>query len=266
LGDKGLIWVTPSAANETYSVEHKVGINWEIIAKDFIKADSFKVNAGIYRVIVKMPQLVGCMDISPEIVVKDTGIVISGTVLKPTNTPSASSQVRLIKIDSPTSSSQISTTNTDANGNYQFVVKTLGDYKILAYANNLAFPSPTYFGNTSNINVATIIKATECKTYAASIKLIGSSPAQELSDNSYVVKIQNNPFSDQLLIDIMDTKVETLSIELLNLNGSIVQTWTHQTNGNVTTLTLYPHVAQGVYFLKIENKGLVKQVFKVMKI
>lgn len=265
-GDNGLIWAAPASATETYNLERKISTNWEILAKDKTKADTLKVTAGTYRIVAKTTQLANCMDISPEISVKDTGFTITGKILLPNNTPSVSSLVKLFKIELNNTSAQVDATNTDANGNYQFSSKTKGNYKILAYPLNQTTVAPTYFGNTVNTNVATLLNAIECRTYIAPIKLSFATSIQDMSDKVFVVEVQNNPIYDQLSLNIRTTKEETLSIQLLSLSGSVLQTWSQQVNASTSTMSLNLFVVKGAYILKIENQEHVKQFFKIVKL
>jgi hypothetical protein len=265
-GDNGLIWAAPASSTETYTLERKVSTNWEILARDRAIADTLKVTAGIYRIFAKTTQLANCVDISPEISVKDTGFTITGKILLPNNTPSVSTLVRLFKIELNNTSALVDATSTDANGNYQFSAKTKGNYKILAYPFNQTNVVPTYFGNTVNINVATLLNAIDCRTYTAPIKLILATPTQDILDKVFVVEVQGNPFYDKLSLNIRTTKEERLSIQLLSLSGSVLQTWSQQVDAGASTTSLNLFALKGAYILKIENKEHVKQFFKIVKL
>jgi ASPIC and UnbV len=227
-------------------------------------SNSFTANkTGVYS--LKVKNSLGCTRLLAPVKVA-LGFPITGKITLPNNTPSVSSLVKLFKIELNNTSVQVDATNTDANGDYQFLSKTKGNYKILAYPLNQTTVAPTYFGNTVNANVATLLNATECRTYTAPIKLIIATPTQDVLDKVFIVEVQNNPFYDKLSLNIKTTKEETLSIQLLSLSGSVLQTWTQQVDASASTMSLNPFITKGAYILKIENKEHVKQFFKIVKL
>jgi photosystem II stability/assembly factor-like uncharacterized protein len=227
-------------------------------------SNSFTANkSGVYS--LKVKNSLGCTRLLAPVKV-DLGFTITGKITLPNNTFSVSSLVKLFKVDLNNTSVQVDATNTDANGDFQFLSKTKGNYKILAYPLNQTTVAPTYFGNTVSANVATLLNAIECRAYVAPIKLILATPTQDVLDKVFVVEVQSNPFYDKLSLNIRTTKEETLSIQLLSLSGSVMQTWSQQVDAGAFTMSLNPFVTKGVYILKIENKEHVKQFFKIVKL
>jgi Secretion system C-terminal sorting domain len=158
-----------------------------------------------------------------------------------------------------------STTTTNGVGNYQFKSNSFGDYRISATAVGQPASAPTYFGNVLNLNLATVIEPTDCKTYPANITLISTNATVDFMDKSLTINVYPNPFSNELVIDIETEKSETVAIQLINLNGIVLQTWTQTVNAPRSTMTVQPNIQSGVYLMKIQNQAHEAKILRVIK-
>jgi photosystem II stability/assembly factor-like uncharacterized protein len=268
LGDKGQILVILKP-NEIGFIEKDYGGNsWGAVEQNIPQTDSFKLDAGIYRVTSRINNIVGgCIDISPNIIIRDTSMTISGKILLPNGTPSVSSPVRLLKVESSTTHSQVASTTTDNKGIYQFKPTVLGDYKILALGNNQPTVLPTYNGDVTNYTLAKAIQANDCKVYPSDIKLVSTTPTSDFNSIFFNVEIKENPFSTFITLDIQSEKAEIFTFELINLNGSVIQKWQYPISLSQNILTLQPtDLTSGMYFLKVVDSKGIHKILKVIKI